>query len=199
MFRVVKLGGSLHDSPELAGWLRMLAYAGGRIVVVPGGGPYADTVRAAQMRVGISDAAAHHMALLAMDQYALMLCDLQPNLVPAASTQEIAKAIAHGLTPIWLPSKMSLKAPDIPRNWSVTSDSLSAWLAHHLGAEALALVKYENPGIDDLSILADGGWIDMAFTDYARIFGKPVNIIGQDEVCRFVEWLSFPVDQALQT
>jgi len=199
MFRVVKLGGSLHDSPELAGWLRMLAYAGGRIVVVPGGGPYADTVRAAQMRVGISDAAAHHMALLAMDQYALMLCDLQPNLVPAASTQEIAKAIAHGLTPIWLPSKMSLKAPDIPKNWSVTSDSLSAWLAHHLGAEALALVKYENPGIDDLSILADGGWIDMAFTDYARIFGKPVNIIGQDEVCLFVEWLSSPVDQALQT
>ena len=40
MFRVVKLGGSPHS----------LARAGGRIVLVPGGGPHNVAVRTAQAR-----------------------------------------------------------------------------------------------------------------------------------------------------
>jgi aspartokinase-like uncharacterized kinase len=48
---VVKLGGSLHDAAELGGWLAALAEAPGPArVVVPGGGPFADAVRAAQER-----------------------------------------------------------------------------------------------------------------------------------------------------
>src|SRR3546814_1733087 len=82
---VVKLGGSLAGGPELTGWLDALAAGGGSIVLVPGGGPFADAVRTMQRRWSFGDATAHHLALLAMEQYGLMLAGLQPVLRPAAS------------------------------------------------------------------------------------------------------------------
>ena len=38
------------------------------LLIVPGGGPFADAVRAQDDRLGLSDEAAHWMAVLAMDQ-----------------------------------------------------------------------------------------------------------------------------------
>ena len=45
---VVKLGGSLHASPALAHWLTALKRYPRPLTIVPGGGPFADAVRAAQ-------------------------------------------------------------------------------------------------------------------------------------------------------
>ena len=194
MLRVVKLGGSLHDSPWLAAWLDALARAGGRVVLVPGGGPFADGVRAAQARCHFSDAAAHRLALLAMEQYGLMLCDLEPQLQPAASTQIICDAVARGRTPVWLPSAMCLGAPDIPESWSVTSDSLAVWLAHHLGAEALALVKHGEAHIDatDSRALSHAGWVDAAFPGFAARYAKPIRILNHGDPAALDDWLARP-------
>jgi aspartokinase-like uncharacterized kinase len=40
-----------------------------------------------------------------------------------------------------MPTRMALGRPDIPESWDVTSDSLAAWLAAELAADALVLVK----------------------------------------------------------
>lgn len=202
MFRVVKLGGSLHDSPLLNDWLDALAQAGGRIVLVPGGGPFADTVRTMQGRLGISDVTAHRMALLAMEQYGLLLCDLNPGLRPAASPQAITEIVVRGLTPVWLPSSMCRNVQDVPENWSVTSDSLAAWLAHHLGAKALALVKRSKGDTHDIQALADSGQVDRHFPEIAARFGKPVHILPHDDPSALNSWLArqifplFAVEQA---
>ncbi|BBP05166.1 hypothetical protein TPL01_10470 [Sulfuriferula plumbiphila] len=193
MLRVVKLGGNLHEAPELADWLQVLARAGGRIVVVPGGGPFADAVRAAQARWGFTDAAAHHMALLAMEQYGLMLCALEPGLIPASDPEDIARVLVRGRTPVWLPSSLCVGAADIPESWSVTSDSLAAWLAARLGAEALALVKHTVPVDIDPRALALAGWVDTAFPHFAKAFGKPIHLLGRQEAPVFGEWLAHPV------
>ncbi|OZA05848.1 MAG: uridylate kinase, partial [Methylophilaceae bacterium 17-44-8] len=43
---VIKLGGSLLGTDELQQWLSCIAeYGDGRVVIVPGGGVFADTVR----------------------------------------------------------------------------------------------------------------------------------------------------------
>lgn len=193
MLRVVKLGGNLHESAELADWLKVLAQAGGRIVVVPGGGSFADAVRAAQARWGFTDAAAHRMALLAMEQYGLMLCALEPGLIPANDPEDIARVLVRGRTPVWLPSSLCVGAPDIPENWSVTSDSLAAWLAARLGAAALALVKHAVPVDTNHDALASTGWVDTAFPSFAKAFGKPIHLLGRQEAHMFAEWLSLPV------
>lgn len=138
---VVKLGGSLAGGPELTGWLDALASGGGKIVLVPGGGPFADAVRAMQRSWSFSDATAHHLAMLAMEQYGLMLAGMQPALRPAASRAAIRQRLAEGSVPVWLPVRMALDRPEIPRSWEVTSDSLAGWLAAALRADGLLLVK----------------------------------------------------------
>jgi aspartokinase-like uncharacterized kinase len=139
---VVKLGGSLLGSAELPRWLEVLARHGdGRVVIVPGGGVFADAVREAQARSGMSEAMAHRLAVLAMDQYGLLLSSLCPQLATAASELELAGRSWQHRAIVWLPSKMVLADESIPQSWEVTSDSLAAWLAGKLKARRLVLVK----------------------------------------------------------
>ena len=81
---VVKIGGSLLGTPELERWLEIFVkYSDGHIVIVPGGGIFADAVREAQKLTKISDACAHKLAVLAMDQFGLLLANMNPLLATA--------------------------------------------------------------------------------------------------------------------
>ena len=145
---VVKIGGSLEQAQELRPWLNVLAQAGaGRVVVVAGGGRFADAVREAQARWQFDDAAAHKMAILAMEQYGCLLAALEPRLAPAATLPAINQRLGEGRAVLWQPSLMTLADPDagIPADWQMTSDSLAAWLAGRLGGPQLALVKSVAP------------------------------------------------------
>jgi 5-(aminomethyl)-3-furanmethanol phosphate kinase len=138
---IVKLGGSLAHSPRRTAWLAALAAWGGPLIVAPGGGPFADCVRAAQDAIGFDDIAAHKMALLAMEQFAIVLSTHSSAFVLAATLSEMDAALRGGKIPIWLPSRMALGAPDLPQTWDATSDSLAAWLAGAAGARRLLLIK----------------------------------------------------------
>lgn len=139
---IVKLGGSLAGDRTLRNWLDTLAgCGGGRVVIVPGGGPFADAVRHAQELWGFSDDTAHDMALLAMEQYGLMLAGLCRSLAPARSQDEIYAVLRNAGVVVWLPTTMAGACDEIPMSWDVTADSLSAWLATRMSAERLVLVK----------------------------------------------------------
>jgi aspartokinase-like uncharacterized kinase len=139
---VVKLGGSLAGSEHLDGWMNALATCGGRVIVVPGGGPFADSVRAAQESMGLQDAVAHHMALLAMEQFGRALASLKRGYRIAASVTAIHRALRDGRVAVWAPAAMVLPCNDIPASWDISSDSLAAWLAGRLGVKRLLLVKH---------------------------------------------------------
>ncbi|MGH6762041.1 MAG: dihydroneopterin aldolase [Phyllobacterium sp.] len=138
---VVKLGGSTAGQEEMQGWIDVLATAAFPLVIVPGGGPFADHVRFSQKRLGYSDAAAHDMAILAMDQYGHVIAERHSRLCVVRSIQDMRQTWRARRVPVWLPSTMSLAAPDIPRSWEVTSDSLAAWLCRKIDADTLLLVK----------------------------------------------------------
>lgn len=172
---VIKVGGSLTGDPGLPQWLAALA--GHRnAVVVPGGGPFADTVRTSQARWGFDDATAHHMALLAMTQYGLQLCALEPRLCAAADSGAIHRTLEYGRVPVWIPERMAAAEPTLARDWSVTSDSLAAWLADRLGADGLLLIKSApGPYPETPEALAAAGLVDAAFPRYCR---TPMRIAG---------------------
>jgi aspartokinase-like uncharacterized kinase len=170
---VVKLGGSYAGSPLLRPWLRAVGAAAGRAVLVPGGGPFADAVRAAQRETGFDDGAADAMAMLAMAQFGLALCSLGARLVPAASEAEIGAALAAGRVPVWAPLAMAREAGDLPRSWDVTSDSLALWLAQRLGAAALLLVKRRTEG---------DGLLDAYFPRLHAAYPCPVFVAGPNDV-----------------
>jgi 5-(aminomethyl)-3-furanmethanol phosphate kinase len=162
---VVKLGGSTADHKEMDVWTAALAGSSLPLVIVPGGGTFADQVRDEQSRLGFSDAAAHAMAILAMDQFGHVILDRHERFSAARSPEEIQQALADGKIPVWLPSAMAIPASDIPTSWDVTSDSLAAWLAGELSAEALLLVKQSRAFTKDdrVADLTARGIVDTYF------------------------------------
>jgi aspartokinase-like uncharacterized kinase len=186
---VVKLGGSLAEGDDLPRWLAALPAGRGRAVVVPGGGVFAETVRAEQRRHGFSDRAAHHMAILAMDQVALMLADRQPSLALCRTADEIRAVLAKRGVPLWLPSVLALADRSIPESWDVTSDSLAAWLAHRLGAPVLALVKpVAAPRSPDAEALAASALVDAAFPRF--LADLALEWFGPGDECRLAQRLA---------
>lgn len=189
----VKLGGSLWRDQRLPLWLDVLAGSGaGKTVLVPGGGPFADQVRTAQARWRFPDGPAHHMALRAMEQYALMLAALEPRLVPAASADELRAAVDGGRVPVWLPVTMVDGEAGITESWDVTSDSLSVWLARRIGAAEVVLVKSLPPPAEaaDLHALRRSGCVDAAFPAFIRESGMRVWWCGPDDAGRLAQALT---------
>ena len=180
---IVKLGGSLAGSDELNAWLDTLISANRPIVLVPGGGPFADRVREAQAQLGFDDSAAHHLAILAMEQFGRALAGLRPTLQPADSTSAIEAALRRGRLPVWMPARMTIGRAEIPESWAVTSDSLALWLAARLGARHVLLVKSARP--PDGSLTADGlaatGFVDAAFPGFLASYGGIVSSAGPGE------------------
>jgi 5-(aminomethyl)-3-furanmethanol phosphate kinase len=180
---VVKLGGSYAYSSALSAWLAAIARAAGRVVIVPGGGPFADAVRSAQPKMGFDDAAAHHMALMAMDQFGRALIGLNPCLRPAASVAAIRQALRAGKVPVWSPTRMVTGAKDVPCSWDVTADSLAAWLAHRIGAQRLLLVKHVDPPDNSVSaqVLAARDVVDRSFVAFLRASGIEASVAGPSQ------------------
>ncbi len=181
---IVKLGGSLHADPALQNWLEMLARFGrGKVVIVPGGGPYADQVRTAQRHWRFDDQIAHHMALLAMEQFGLQLMGMMNSaLSGVASLNEIQRHLAEGSIVTWMPSAAVLSAPDIAANWNVTSDSLAAWLAKNLQATRLVLVKScAVPAGATVEDLAATGIVDGVFLESCSALHCQIDVVAKDE------------------
>jgi hypothetical protein len=108
------------------------------IVVVPGGGSFADAVRLADQRFRLGDSAAHWMAILAMDQYGHLLADLARGARLVRSRRELRPGRLNVLAPsAWL-----RRADPLPHSWDVTSDSIAAWFARTLRVRRLLLVKH---------------------------------------------------------
>lgn len=160
---IVKLGGSLASGPWLRPWLAELARH--PVVVVPGGGPFADIVRQTQETLKFGDGAAHRMALTAMDQFGRALADMEPKFQLASQPMDIGRALAGGRPVIWLPSGLIEGHRDIQEGWDVTSDSLSAWLAGALGVTRLILVKSTLPSgtVTSVAEMMATGLVDPAF------------------------------------
>lgn len=177
---IVKLGGSLHDAPELGIWLGLLATAPGPArIVVPGGGPFADAVRELQPQLGFGEIEAHRMAILAMQQYGLFLHGLEPRLRLAETREELGAAGSA----VWLPWRLAGRHPALRPSWDVTSDSIAAWLAAEIGAEALLLVKSAAlpEGEATAAMLTCAGVLDPCFPAYAAALPCPVWLVGRDD------------------
>src|SRR6185437_17182112 len=100
---VLKLGGAQARGGRLGEWLDAICAHSERLVVVPGGGPFADVVRATQDEIGFDDIAAHEMAMMAMSQFGRALASLRPGFELADSEAALRDALRRGRTPIWSP------------------------------------------------------------------------------------------------
>ncbi|MFX1675928.1 aspartate kinase [Paraburkholderia sp. A2WS-5] len=188
---VVKIGGSLSRDPLLQKWLRELnELGGGRVVIVPGGGGFADQVREHQAVWRFDDLAAHNMAVLAMAQHALMMQGLCRRLVIAATEPQIRHALHEGRTAVWAPFGLLRQEADTLTSWDVTSDSLAAWLANRLNAERLMIVKScEIDSQWSVAQHAEKGVLDKRFAELTREASYPLDILNKKDWPRVRELL----------
>ena len=180
---VVKLGGSLNADPLLPQWLDVLTQlGGGRVVLVCGGGRFADAVRQHQAHWQFDDLAAHNMALLAMVQTAYFMRALNPALHMVTTDADAKRALRMGKAALWSPLALLTEQADAHTNWSVTSDSIALALAQRLGAEQLLVVKActVDPSMN-LEQLGAAGIVDAHFAPLAAQGGVPVQILHHDE------------------
>ena len=139
-------GGLLAHAAQFDAALRAIGAASRerRLLVVPGGGPFADAVREADRRLQLSGDAAHWMAVLAMDQYAHLIAARLAGSVLVTEPREIVAALdadAVRGVPVLAPYRWLREADPIPHAWTVTSDSIAAWVAGQVGARRLVLIK----------------------------------------------------------
>jgi 5-(aminomethyl)-3-furanmethanol phosphate kinase len=191
---IVKLGGSLANGPHLKGWLAAIAAEAGSIVVVPGGGPFADAVRRAQASMGFDDGAAHAMALMAMAQFGRALQSLNPAIRQTGSLAAISRALKAGKVPVWSPWPM-MRTAVLPESWHLTSDSLAAWLAGALGADRLVLVKHGRfaGAAFDARDLAAQDVVDPLFPHYLGQSGARAWLATAADSARLAEGLRRPI------
>ncbi len=147
-----------------------------RLLIVPGGGPFADTVRDVDRRLGLSDAAAHWMAVMAMDQYAHVIAGRLRGAVIVEGPSEIAAARTGRRLPVLAPSRWLRETDPLPHSWDVTSDSIAAWVAGRVGARRLVLLKPPGMQAD-----AEGGPVD-AYLSEALPPGVRTEMIPADQI-----------------
>jgi len=146
---VVKIGGGLlaHSQQFDAVLATIDAVARDRrLLVVPGGGPFADAVRDVDGRLKVSADAAHWMAILAMDQYAHLITSRLSSASLATDRAAIRAALDAAQLPVLAPFQWMRADDPLPHTWDVTSDSIAAWIAGELGARRLVLVKPPGAG-----------------------------------------------------
>lgn len=157
---VVKMGGSLFDrTPSL---IEVIREVGRPVLIVPGGGKFTDLVR----RLAVSDTAGHWMAIAGMEQFGWYIAS---HGVPATPVLALPEEVT-----VLLPYCALREADPLPHSWSITSDTIAAWIAHELSADLLLLksvdgihhrrrllARIEDPGITPDEV--DPGFVRFVF------------------------------------
>jgi len=179
---VIKVGGALaaipHALDRVCAELTQAA-RDHRLLIVPGGGPFADAVRDFERRVGLSSDAAHWMAILAMDQYAHVLAGRIQGAVLVEEPGGVVETASPGRPVVLTPSRWMRSADVLPHTWEVTSDSIAAFVAGALDAARLILIKPTT----------SGATMDPYFTT-ALPQGMPYSVVGYDRIEQLCQRLS---------
>lgn len=194
--RVIKVGGSLYDLPDLGARLRktFAQWPKSHLLIVPGGGPAVDVVRSWQTDHDLSDEQAHQLALEMLSVCASFLSDLiqiESNIVKNGS--EIAvRGKSPGISILdanaYLCSVEQRQGELFPHDWTSTSDSIALIVALRCRATELMLLKsVDTPkpeevlSRDELDQLVDAGILDATFGKLLQHAGKfpgmPIRIL----------------------
>ena len=139
-----KLGGSLLNSGFMKIWIKFITnHFKGRAVIIPGGGLFANHIRAVQKDYNFENDIAHDMALYSMSQMGLLISSIDRiNLHFCNTEHEIGSVIEDNKVPIigsfdFLKTRISSSN----KNWSITSDSIALLISEELQLNTLLIVK----------------------------------------------------------
>jgi aspartokinase-like uncharacterized kinase len=142
---IVKIGSKiLENSDDLESTISQLKILHNKdifqeIIIIPGGGSYANFVRVLDQKLDIGDDLAHWMAIYAMNFNGKMLNKIYPNIKLFDDFTELQ--LSKKLISIFLPFNYLYQNDELPHSWDVTSDSITLYLANKLKLTECYLIK----------------------------------------------------------
>jgi len=119
-----------------------------KIILVPGGGSYANFIREMQTTLNLDEDLAHWMGILSMDYNGKKLFKRFKNL-DLTDDFKVLREFKKGFY-LFLPFMYLKKIDELPHNWDVTSDSITLFLAKKMKLDNCFLIK-DVDGIFDTS------------------------------------------------
>lgn len=142
---IVKIGGKILENKEnLESTILQFKYICEKnfvqkIIIIPGGGTYANFVRMLDKKISIGDELSHWMAIFAMNNNGNRINQVYCQLTCFTNLDELKKSKEKIV--IFLPYDFLYQLDELPHSWSVTSDSITLYIAHHLGLKDCFLIK----------------------------------------------------------
>lgn len=187
------MGGSIMRSAELDDWLSTIhsLSASANIIIVPGGGEFADKVREMQYSLGFDDLTAHRLAILAMTQYGYLLASINQNFLIVEGHELLSKSLNKGTPLLWLPTELLKGTSKISASWDYTSDSIALWLATKLSADRLILVKAKvlEHGKKSVEKCIENGTLDTGFQRHMNEFHGKISLVNKDYHWKLTDFL----------
>ncbi len=204
--RVIKLGGSLLELPELRrrfdAWFAAQPPAVNLMIV--GGGELVEAVRRVDQQHSLDAALVHWVCIDLMGTTAEIAAGILGNDRLIGTRQELEGFLrrsgseeldSHPSVAILQPSayinrqEVAQDGCELPEDWSCTSDSIAAWLAMKVNASELVLLKSTSVdgrslhavSGDQLDSLSQQGLFDAAFPRFARDLAS-VRVVNLREV-----------------
>lgn len=174
--RVVKVGGSLLDLPDLADRVRGFLHSddGTCNILIAGGGPFVEQVRHIHKLTPLDETTAHWMCIDLMSITARLLAEqlaISPviNSIESLPSRTISTVAVFDVANWLRESEPSTAGGQLPASWDITSDSIAARVATVLDSDELVLMKSAIPknGAGSLSELADARLVDPMFPKFA--------------------------------
>lgn len=142
---IFKIGGSiLEDFENLNSTISQLTYLYEKdiiqkIILIPGGGSFANFIRKIYSELKFTDELAHWMSIISMNYNGIELGKKFPKLEAFEDygrLKDIEKTFS-----IFLPYQFIKENDKLPHNWQVTSDSIALFIAKKLGLKECFLIK----------------------------------------------------------
>jgi aspartokinase-like uncharacterized kinase len=180
---VVKVGGSLHDLPQLGDclrrWLEDLPTR--RVLLIPGGGLAANWIRTVDRLDHLGEELSHWLALRALSLVAEVLAARLGSAKVIVNIEDRESAWHAALAPvldIYGFARADEMRPDhLPHRWDVTSDALAARAAVVAGMPALILLKSVSlPAGCDWPEAARQGIVDPIFPEVVAAAGGRLKV-----------------------
>jgi len=165
---LIKVGGSLtYFAKYLLNELKIFCSENNnKILIIPGGGAFANVVRELNEKTDLNNSGSHKLATMCMDLTGIYFSEIS-GIKTADNLYEAKKILKDDNIVILLPSKIVLSTDELPHSWDITSDSIAVYTAKLLN-------------LNNIIIATD---VDGIYTNYPE--GKLLNTINAKSIKDF--------------
>ncbi len=143
---IAKIGGKIFENHENLEYtlnqFKKLLYEKkviDKLIIIPGGGSYANFIRILDRKLDIGDDLSHWMAIFAMNCNGDAISREYKDIKCIKDIEELKES--NEFISIFLPFDFIFQTDELPHSWSVTSDSLAIYIASILKLNHCFLIK----------------------------------------------------------